>query len=1015
MGEDFASPTKQYIYACQREQVVPIPSSFVTGHSKKVDVGGKALVDSDLLTLCAVGRSTGAQEVDLSGGKLLSDLALGTFFQEVLLAPQNLGTLERLSLKDCTQCSRMSQAALVKLLQGEAGAQLRFLDLSGICLSMRQLDPFCEAVEKHRSLQTLKLCNSGLRSAMDVKRCLQRLVHSNGGIAVLDLGWNCFTDDELKFLGELVSNNSNLRQLGLANCAASSQKNQSISPCVYFIEQLVHGVSLESLDIAMNRIDFRGALVVEDALEQSRRLTTLSVAHNPLGVMGLRSLLRLLAREKSGLVSIDMENTFSGELMPSVEGIQVFTYTDPGGSYSLHLDRPYHRSLLRILYKVGQNLQLKPGDTCYDISYDSGNFTLPSQTGPSGVWPVPNSGRLDLSFSIQKAIQRAVKGVPEDNFAEVLSRYNEVMRFTPHFRKLIPLLAQWRLLEGHEQEQLAMLSALGRDFVFTATHLRQLCSRAMVGTTVARLLPTLVGGKFSMNMAMRKVENVSEFIKMLTLCKEYMLFNPHSPTGHYKLDLSNTGSAYVAQALAMLDRWESGLAKRKELVDISENGDYSCVRNCRYAQEPLLGPGSHTGLQSFDQWVIPEKEILELDYVTNQRPDCHGTVLDDAAFKQFLIILQQAECDGTTQIKVTRNLAHYLNLTSMQMRQLLGVYQYSELREEALITTFFRIIDIHNEKIFRVRYEEQSELDKLRARLGYCTFFAYIQPEQVTYDFDFAKYDQRLAANVFFGLANAEKRDNISNFRYTHPDGTIDKLEQGVPRSWDTFTRMPKEGTFHFTYKCSPQDRKFALRKSLLHQYGKWKVDVNEDQVTWWAAANEAPEDVLEFLFWMRAKFKDTRKAFEAFDGPDGNGVLGLREFEEGMRQLKCKKFKGKDEKQRWTAIFRFLDPSGEGQVSKDEFLTLDTFWAEVEFSIFEFMDWASRTFGKDPLKKLWRALDEDGGGSIQRDEWETSLDKVGYFGPSGPIFSFIDDDDGGEISWNEFQMLKGFQPSDRT
>jgi hypothetical protein len=28
----------------------------------------------------------------------------------------------------------------------------------------------------------------------------------------------------------------------------------------------------------------------------------------------------------------------------------------------------------------------------------------------------------------------------------------------------------------------------------------------------------------------------------------------------------------------------------------------------------------------------------------------------------------------------------------MQMRQLLGVYQYSELREEALITTFFRII-----------------------------------------------------------------------------------------------------------------------------------------------------------------------------------------------------------------------------------------------------------------------------------------------------------------------------------
>ena len=51
-------------------------------------------------------------------------------------------------------------------------------------------------------------------------------------------------------------------------------------------------------------------------------------------------------------------------------------------------------------YKVGQNLQLKPGDTCYDISYDSGTFTLPSQTSPSGVWPVPNSGRRLVKTSL---------------------------------------------------------------------------------------------------------------------------------------------------------------------------------------------------------------------------------------------------------------------------------------------------------------------------------------------------------------------------------------------------------------------------------------------------------------------------------------------------------------------------------------------------------------------------------------------------------------------------------------
>lgn len=44
-----------------------------------------------------------------------------------------------------------------------------------------------------------------------------------------------------------------------------------------------------------------------------------------------------------------------------------------------------------------------------------------------------------------------------------------------------------------------------------------------------------VGGKFSMNMAMRKVENVSEFIKMLTLCKEFLGQKKHWQTWDFLL------------------------------------------------------------------------------------------------------------------------------------------------------------------------------------------------------------------------------------------------------------------------------------------------------------------------------------------------------------------------------------------------------------------------------------------------------------------------------------------------
>ena len=44
--------------------------------------------------------------------------------------------------------------------------------------------------------------------------------------------------------------------------------------------------------------------------------------------------------------------------------------------------------------------------------------------------------------------------------------------------------------------------------------------------------------------------------------------------------------------------------------------------------------------------------------------------LDDASFKKFLIILQQAQCDGPTQIKVTRNLAAWsLNQRSQMFKR----------------------------------------------------------------------------------------------------------------------------------------------------------------------------------------------------------------------------------------------------------------------------------------------------------------------------------------------------------
>merc|ERR1712107_607114 len=167
----------------------------------------------------------------------------------------------------------------------------------------------------------------------------------------------------------------------------------------------------------------------------------------------------------------------------------------------------------------------------------------------------------------------------------------------------------------------------------------------------------------------------------------------------------------------------------------------------------------------------------------------------------------------------------------------------------------------------------------------------------------------------------------------------------------------------------------------------------------------ELPSCVLEYLEFLMSKFSNVRDAFKEIDGPGGNGVISLREFEESVVDMGCRKFKGRGAKQEIQETFRFLDPSGEGQVSAEEWTVLEQFWREIEQSIVEFVKFCRRTFGED-LQEAWNAIDEDGSGSITEDEWCDLCKKAGYLGPSKPIFNYLDKDDEGTVSQDEFEEL---------
>merc|ERR1712217_135498 len=219
------------------------------------------------------------------------------------------------------------------------------------------------------------------------------------------------------------------------------------------------------------------------------------------------------------------------------------------------------------------------------------------------------------------------------------------------------------------------------------------------------------------------------------------------------------------------------------------------------------------------------------------------------------------------------------------------------------------------------------------------------------------------------------------------------------------------DGTFAVWYHCAPEDQNLQARFQYLDTYGFWQMSA-ESKVLWWGSPNETPENVLELLEFLVRQYPDLTAAFKALEGENGNGKLSLREFEEGLKAIKCRKFAGDNEAQCIRSIYRFLDPSMDGQISEKEWSLLELIWKELKLSILEFVHFCIRTFGED-LKETFEVLDAEGSGEITEEEWTKAIKTIGYFGSTEPIFHYLDKDDEGTISLTEFMELGTFRQNE--
>eukprot|EP00928_Gymnodinium_smaydae_P019003 TRINITY_DN17252_c0_g1_i2.p1 TRINITY_DN17252_c0_g1~~TRINITY_DN17252_c0_g1_i2.p1 ORF type:complete len:1470 (+),score=310.57 TRINITY_DN17252_c0_g1_i2:353-4762(+) len=999
--EPLETPQKRYLHACQKSGLTPLAVPFVTGHSQSLRVPSRAMEDKTLLPIVnMVEVVEKIQDIDLSNNPLLTDKSVFPLLNK--FDGRLAVSMQRLKLNKCIGIGQRSWKAIEEMLGvGGAWPNIKELELASVRIPMRSFVGIARALGEHASLSHLRLGDTGLGhgSELATGQIFTELFKCKS-LTLLDLGWSNFSTETFTRLGTLCAAGNKLATILVANCS-SSLSSPADAPIQYFLEKIGGLQSLTRLDISMNRIDYRAALVFEDAFEHHKNLVEVDASENPLGTLGIRSFLRVLCADRSRLQTLRC-STFGYGTMANDGHIccHIFDATSPHGRYHLELSRPYHRSILRKFYKTCERFSLTTSHAFCDIASSASHFHH-AKRNPAGVYQVPTHGRLSFTFKLGWGRFKV-----EDvwNFQGFLERYTEAVRLLPSFRKVLSLFTFWHSLGG-DGEKHAVLDALASDFLLTYPQLRELArGKDITGVALCRLLHCLHGGDRGRYLSMLLAPNHVEYLRVCSRQRHFLDFNAENPNGHYHLELSNPGDCLVADQCIILDSWETEISRSMQRVDTSQSGTHSHLRNLEHA-------GRELPVKFLCDRIRPTTGEFVFDYASEKRPSADCAALDADFYESILLVLQEAkQLADSTKVSTLRKVSHLILLTSLQLREMLGIFPTDVLRADIFAIFYFRVRDIENEKLFRVRFDDAHEIERMRDRLGFVFAFPFIQPDHAEFRLNLACNDQRVAVWILVQLAEKEGRKCLHRAQLLDEHGA-DALKSGVPPTWLDLDKIPRAGNFSALYVCAPEDRKFPARKALCEKYGLWRTIGTEKKVNWWLGLNEAPDDVRDFMEWMSSHYRSAMDLFRALD-TKMVGHLTFIEFVQGIDKLKCKKLGGSDSYLRAQRVYRYLDPSGDGTISVHEWMVLDLLWKEMMLSMQEFVCCLQRRIGHvvdddEFMDSAWDYINSDKDDRITLEEWTIAAREVVlYFGPSEMVFAYIDKDDEGTIDRKEFASL---------
>jgi len=714
--------------------------------------------------------------------------------------------------------------------------QVRRLLLSGIPMTPEAIERLCHCVGMSGSIEEVGLSDTHIgRSRQESCDCAAQLCFKVG---VLDLSHNFFREEGLASLGRALGGGSIVTRLSLAGNVWSTGAMQD------FCEAIGDNCSLDWLDLSACELDDKAAICLEDSLTVHPHLQQLDMSQNPIGVIGLRAMLRITADDSMQLNVLRVQHIRQSIVDPIVQYNPAHDSEDYLHDKALSLGQAYHRAVLRLLLRRAESVG-NPVESAFN------RFTLAGERRSLAAFARPAHGRRFVVPAEGVAAFSFVIRVIDESItcaSDAVAASMRKLRIPVGIAKFIALVRIWREHEYDEERRLFLLAAT-RDLLFQVAQIKFFAHEAAkqapdkMGEALATFCTT--AERFDraiviLTLRSAAAKSVSPGLssrvgvaRAARLVSRLARLNLDSLTGRHKFDLVNPTDYSAADRCFQAMHWEASVAATKQLLDTTECGRYIGIRNYT-----IDGAGGHywpgKGLPG-DGFV--GHGVVEFDYVTPFAKPSRGTspLIEWPKFNELLDFLQAA--GGTDICEESRfqalwATAHRIFLEAQQLTRLLGAMR-RRWTVDLYVIMFPRCVDFgaplldssHGLLCDRAIFSE-TELFSLMQRLGMCNTFdptSIHLPGRNTYNWDLSKRDERIIVWYFLKIGAIEQGEY--HFEDCHWTGLSEHCDTGywrIPDHW--FKALPSHGVVSFTYTCLDGHVNMKRRRELARDDLGWVI-----------------------------------------------------------------------------------------------------------------------------------------------------------------------------------------------